>query len=81
MLDHEYLPLDGMKAFTEAAAHLLLGKDSPAVTQNRVRGVRESGVYTCAIIYMLFSMASTSVQIIISACSTVPSRQYLALGP
>lgn len=36
MLDHEYLPLDGMKAFTEAAAHLLLGKDSPAVTHNRV---------------------------------------------
>ena len=37
MLNHEYLPLDGMTAFTEGAAHFLLGKDSPAVTQNRVK--------------------------------------------
>ena len=37
MLNHEYLPLDGLKSFTEAAAKLLLGSDSPAFTQNRVR--------------------------------------------
>ena len=36
MLNHEYLPLDGLKSFTEAAAKLLLGSDSPAFTQNRV---------------------------------------------
>lgn len=41
MLDHEYLPLDGMKAFTEGAAKFLLGKDSPAVTQDRVRRVEQ----------------------------------------
>lgn len=39
MLDHEYLPLDGMKSFTESAAKFLLGKDSPAITQNRVSAV------------------------------------------
>ena len=36
MLNHEYLPLDGLKAFTEASSRLVLGSDSPAVTQNRV---------------------------------------------
>lgn len=36
MLNHEYLPLDGLKAFTEAATRLVLGNDSPAITQNRV---------------------------------------------
>ena len=37
MLNHEYLPLDGLKAFTDSATKLLLGGDSPAITQNRVR--------------------------------------------
>ena len=36
-LDKEYLPLDGMKAFTEACTKLLLGESSLAITQNRVR--------------------------------------------
>ena len=36
MLNHEYLPLDGLKAFTEASSRLILGSDSPAITQNRV---------------------------------------------
>lgn len=35
MLNHEYLPLDGLKAFTDSATKLLLGGDSPAITQNR----------------------------------------------
>lgn len=38
MLNHEYLPLDGLKAFTEASSRLVLGSDSPAITQNRVSG-------------------------------------------
>ena len=34
-LDHEYLPIDGLKSFTDASAKLILGKDSPAVIQKR----------------------------------------------
>ena len=36
MLDHEYLPMDGLKAFTDAASRLVLGSDSQAIIQNRV---------------------------------------------
>ncbi|XP_019852419.1 PREDICTED: probable aspartate aminotransferase, cytoplasmic [Amphimedon queenslandica] len=35
MLNHEYLPIDGLKSFTESATRLVLGSDGPAVTQNR----------------------------------------------
>ena len=35
-LDKEYLPLAGMKSFTESLTKLLLGESSLAVTQNRV---------------------------------------------
>ncbi len=35
-LDHEYLPIDGLAEFTEASARLVLGKDSPAMRENRV---------------------------------------------
>lgn len=35
-LNKEYLPLLGMKAFTEACTKLLLGESSLAITQNRV---------------------------------------------
>lgn len=37
MLNHEYLPIDGLKSFTESATRLVLGSNSPAVIQNRVR--------------------------------------------
>lgn len=36
-LDHEYLPIDGLSDFTEASARLVLGKDSPAIREGRVR--------------------------------------------
>jgi aspartate aminotransferase len=36
MLDHEYLPIDGLKLFNEKASRLVLGDDSEAITQNRV---------------------------------------------
>ena len=36
MLDHEYLPICGLKAFRDAATRLLLGADSPAIAKNRV---------------------------------------------
>ena len=36
MLNHEYLPIDGLKSFTEGATRLVLGSDGPAVIQNRV---------------------------------------------
>jgi len=35
-LNHEYLPIDGLGSFTDAAARLLLGEDSIAITENRV---------------------------------------------
>jgi aspartate aminotransferase len=35
MLDHEYLPIDGLKLFNEKASRLVLGDDSEAITQNR----------------------------------------------
>ncbi|KND00863.1 uncharacterized protein SPPG_03967 [Spizellomyces punctatus DAOM BR117] len=37
-LDHEYLPIDGLKTFTEASVRLILGKSSPAVLENRYVG-------------------------------------------
>ena len=36
-LDHEYLPIDGMPQFTEASTRLILGHDSPAITEKRVQ--------------------------------------------
>jgi len=35
-LNHEYLSIDGLKSFTEAACKLVLGNDSPAIAENRV---------------------------------------------
>lgn len=35
-LNHEYLPLDGLRSFTDSATKLLLGDSSPAITQDRV---------------------------------------------
>lgn len=39
-LDHEYLPIAGTTAFTDAAVKLILGKDSPAIKENRYAGVQ-----------------------------------------
>ncbi|GAA98558.1 uncharacterized protein L969DRAFT_18133 [Mixia osmundae IAM 14324] len=39
-LDHEYLPITGLPAFTSASAKLIFGKDSPALAQNRVAAVQ-----------------------------------------
>lgn len=35
-LNHEYLPLNGLKAFTERATKMLLGESSSAITKNCV---------------------------------------------
>lgn len=35
-LNHEYLPLDGLRAFTDLSSKMLLGDSSSAITQNRV---------------------------------------------
>ena len=35
-LNHEYLPVAGLPEFRTAAARLLLGADSPAITEGRV---------------------------------------------
>jgi aspartate aminotransferase len=37
-LDHEYLPIDGLPAFTAASAKLILGEGSKAILQGRVTG-------------------------------------------
>ncbi|KIO06515.1 hypothetical protein M404DRAFT_946120 [Pisolithus tinctorius Marx 270] len=39
-LDHEYLSIIGFPAFTSAAAKLILGPDSPAITEGRVVSVQ-----------------------------------------
>ena len=44
-LNHEYLPLSGMKAFCDASTKLLLGESSPAISQNRVRNLKN--VFKC----------------------------------
>lgn len=36
-LNHEYLPIAGLKDFTTAAQKLILGENSPAIRENRVR--------------------------------------------
>ena len=36
LLNHEYLPILGLPDFCEAASELCLGKDSPALVENRV---------------------------------------------
>ena len=35
-LNHEYLPITGLPAFTSAAARVILGADSPAIKEKRV---------------------------------------------
>ncbi|KAF9264781.1 aspartate aminotransferase [Marasmius fiardii PR-910] len=39
-LDHEYLPITGLPEFTNSAAKLILGADSPAVVEGRVTSVQ-----------------------------------------
>ncbi|KZT02166.1 aspartate aminotransferase [Laetiporus sulphureus 93-53] len=39
-LDHEYLPITGLPEFTNAAARLVLGPNSPAIMENRVSSVQ-----------------------------------------
>lgn len=39
-LDHEYLPITGLPAFTESAAKLILGPTSPAIQEGRVTSVQ-----------------------------------------
>lgn len=39
-LNKEYLPIDGLQAFTELSAKLLLGNDSPAIAEKRVASVQ-----------------------------------------
>ncbi|XP_070541489.1 aspartate aminotransferase, cytoplasmic-like [Ptychodera flava] len=37
-LNHEYLPIAGLKSFTDAATKLVLGESSPALLENRANG-------------------------------------------
>ncbi|KAM7437581.1 Golgi Transport [Porites harrisoni] len=39
-LNHEYLSIDGLGSFTQAACKLCLGGDSPAIAENRVCGAQ-----------------------------------------
>ncbi|XP_032693883.1 putative aspartate aminotransferase, cytoplasmic 2 isoform X1 [Lontra canadensis] len=42
-LNYEYLPVNGMKSFTEAALKLLFGKHNQVIVENRVGGVHTVG--------------------------------------
>jgi len=39
-LNHEYLPIEGLQALSEGATKLILGEESPAITQNRVCAIQ-----------------------------------------
>lgn len=39
-LDHEYLPIAGLPAFTSAAAKLILGTDNQVISENRVASIQ-----------------------------------------
>ena len=39
-VNHEYLPVLGLEAFTSAATKMLLGSDSPALAESRAAGVQ-----------------------------------------
>ena len=39
-LNHEYLPIAGLAEFTSAAQKLMLGAESPAIKDKRVRPLR-----------------------------------------
>ncbi|KAI8801749.1 pyridoxal phosphate-dependent transferase [Cladochytrium replicatum] len=39
-LDHEYLPIEGLKTFVDASVKLLLGADSPAIAEGKVAAVQ-----------------------------------------
>nr|CAG8480409.1 12728_t:CDS:10 [Entrophospora candida] len=39
-LNHEYLPITGLKPFKEAAVRLILGENSPAIKENRIVSVQ-----------------------------------------
>ena len=39
-LNHEYLPIDGLKDFTEASMRLALGNDSAAISEQRTAAVQ-----------------------------------------
>lgn len=39
-VDHEYLNITGLAEFTSSAAKLILGRDSPAIAENRVASVQ-----------------------------------------
>ena len=45
-LNHEYLPIAGMKDLCEASTKLALGSESTAITQNRV-SIHITAFYTC----------------------------------
>ena len=34
--NHEYLPMEGLKTFTDAVVKLVLGANSPVIKENRV---------------------------------------------
>ena len=39
-VDHEYLSITGLAEFTSSSAKLILGRDSPAISENRVASVQ-----------------------------------------
>lgn len=70
-LNHEYLGIDGMRAFTDAACKLLLGADSPAITDNRVSNLFLFGlkmVYNIAWSFDSIFVSRTREQVLVHIC-------------
>lgn len=68
-LNHEYLPIAGLPTFTSAAAALILGRDSPALTEKRAASIQTisgtGAVHLGALFMAKFypSAASTSIYV------------------
>ncbi|KAJ1569833.1 Aspartate aminotransferase, cytoplasmic, partial [Nowakowskiella sp. JEL0078] len=39
-IDHEYLPIAGLKSFTNAAVRLILGRNNPAISEKRIATIQ-----------------------------------------
>lgn len=53
-LNHEYLSIDGLTSFTDAACRLVLGAESPAIAENRVTVLSECFFPSCCKRLMFF---------------------------
>jgi len=64
-LNHEYLPIEGLKDLVTGGARLCLGKDSISITENRVAGIQSlSGTGALSICFQFLKKFYTKSQIV-----------------